>query len=591
MSTRSATIPNNATHDVVTYDLIVNGTAIDPTYEVMSISVTKEVNRIPTARIVLRDGDPAAGSFAMSETGDFIPGNQIQIKVGHDRQNATIFKGIIIKHSIKIRENGNSQLLVECKDESVKLTVGRHNRYFEDSKDSEVLETIIGEYANLTSEVDPTTLTHKELVQHYCTDWDFLLSRAEVNGKVVLVDDGKVQIKNPNTSTNPVLQAAYGTTLLELEAEMDARTQWKAVEAKSWDYGGQTLFQHETGSAPVQESGNLNGSTLAETINLDKLELRHSGQVLEEELQQWTEATMLRSRLAKIRGRAKFDGFSGIKPGQMLDLQGVGARFNGNVFVSGVRHDVANGTWHTHVQLGLSPECFHHQENIVETPAAGLLPAIPGLQIGKVVQLQNDPDGEHRILVRLPIIDNSARGVWARIASLDAGNNRGAFFRPEIDDEVIVGFVNDDPRDAIVLGMLHSSAKPAPLEAQDVNHEKGFVTRSNMRVHFHDDTKTITIDTPAGNSIKLDEQSTSIAIVDQNGNSIKMEPAGIKMESPADITIKAGGKIDINATAALTIGAAQMTISAQAAMEVKGATAKLSAPGITEITGSLVKIN
>ena len=118
------------------------------------------------------------------------------------------------------------------------------------------------------------------------------------------------------------------------------------------------------------------------------------------------------------------------------------------------------------------------------------------------------PNGENRILVRLPIIDNAAPGIWARVATLDAGENRGSFFLPELDDEVIVGFLNDDPRDAVVLGMLNSSAKPAPITAQDANHEKGFVTRSGMRVHFNDDTKTITIDTPAGNSIKLDEGST-----------------------------------------------------------------------------------
>jgi uncharacterized protein involved in type VI secretion and phage assembly len=243
------------------------------------------------------------------------------------------------------------------------------------------------------------------------------------------------------------------------------------------------------------------------------------------------------------------------------------------------------------VQFGLSPQWFHQSENIPDTAAAGLLPGVHGLQIGKVVQLQEDPDGEDRILVRLPIINNSARGIWARMASLDAGSNRGAFFRPEIEDEVIVGFVNDDPRDAIVLGMLNSSAKPAPITAQDVNHEKGFVTRSNMRVLFNDDTKTIAISTPAGNSIVLDEKSTSIVITDQNNNTIKMETSGITMDSPKDITVKAGGKIDITATAALSMSAAQMTLSAQSAMEVKGATAKLAGSGITEVTGSLVKIN
>lgn len=588
---REMLIPNPSTHDVVTYDLVIDGQAANAAYQVLSISITKEVNRIPTAKIRLRDGDAPEGSFAISDTADFVPGKVIQIKIGRDGQNTMLFKGIIIKHSLKIRANGQADLVVECKDESVKMTIGRRNHYYEESTDSQIMEEVIGRHSGLTADVEATSLEHLELVQHHCTDWDFILSRAEVNSRLVVVDDGTIQVKVPNTNGDAALSVAFGTTILEFEAEMDARTQWKSVEAQAWDYSNQGLFEHVSESTPVNENGNIDGATLAETINLDKLELRHSGQLLEAELQQWTESAMLKSRLAKIRGRAKFLGFAAIKPGELLDLQGVGERFNGKVFVSAVRHDVANGAWDTHVQFGVNPCWFHESEAIIDPPAAGLMPAIHGLQIGKVVQLQEDPDGEDRILVRLPIIDNAARGVWSRVACLDAGDDRGTFFRPEIDDEVIVGFINDDPREAIVLGMLHSSAKPAPITAQDTNHEKVYKTRSKMRLHFHDETKTITIDTPAGNSITLDEESTSIVIKDQNDNTVTMEPAGITVDSPANITINAGANIDIQAAAALTIGAAQISVSAQGPLGLEGATASLSGQGITEITGSLVTIN
>jgi uncharacterized protein involved in type VI secretion and phage assembly len=226
-----------------------------------------------------------------------------------------------------------------------------------------------------------------------------------------------------------------------------------------------------------------------------------------------------------------------------------------------------------------------------DASAAGLMGAVRGLQIGKVVQLQNDPDGEDRILVRMPVIDNTAQGIWMRVASLDAGASRGAFFRPEIGDEVIVGFINDDPRDAVVLGMLHSSARPAPISAQDVNHEKGFTTRSSMHLSFNDDTKTITIDTPAGNKIVLDEQGTKIEITDQNSNKVTMNTRGVKIESPLNIELKAGANLTLTAGGMLSIGAASLGIKADGNVSVEGAVAKLSSQGITEIKGSLVKIN
>ena len=585
-------IPVDATYNVATFDILIDNQVVDQGYQVMSISILKEVNKIPTARIIFKDGDTSEETFRISEKENFIPGKKINIKIGRDSENKQIFKGIIVKHSIRAKESGETELILECKDETVKMSIGRHSRYFEESTDSEIIEELINKYPGLTPDVEVTSHKHDEMVQNHCADWDFLMMRAENNGKLVIVDDGKINVKAPATSQDPALAVLFGSTLIDFEAEMDASGQWASVEAKSWDYAGQSLFESTTDSINITEPGNVSGEELSSAIGPERYELRHTGQAIGEELQEWTKSFLQRSRLSKIKGRAKFTGFGELKPGQMIDLQGIGARFTGKAFVSAVRQDVYNGSWYTQAQFGLKPDCFAREyKDINELGAGGLLPTIKGLQIGKVVQLENDPEGENRILVRLPIIDNSARGLWARVATLDAGANRGSFFLPEIDDEVIVGFLNDDPRDAVVLGMLNSSAKPAPITANDLNHEKAFVTRSGMKLHFNDDTKTITIETPAGNILKLDEDNSSISMEDQNGNSTKMSPSGIEIKSPTNINIEASGKIDIKAGAAMNLAAAQMGISAQSAMEVKGATAKLSSDGITEIKGSIVNIN
>ncbi len=590
-------IPVQASHNVSTFDILIDSKLVDPGYQVLSISVTKEINKIPTAKIVLQDGNSSEENFKISEEEEFLPGKSITVKAGRDGENNQLFKGIIVKHGIKVKENGKTELILDCRDEAVKMTIGRHNYYYEEIKDSEIMEEVIKRYSSLSHDVEATNISHLEMVQHHCTDWDFVLMRAEANGKLVVVDDGKLNIKAPVTGTDPAISVLFGSTLLDFEAEMDSRNQWTSVEAKSWNYGGQAMFEHTTESVGINEPGNVSGKDLAALISPQKYELRHTGQAIEEELQEWTNAIMQNSRLSKIRGRAKFIGFGDIKPGQLIELQGVGSRFEGKAFVSAIRHDVYNGSWYTQAQFGLQPDCFSHvHQNITDTPAAGLVPAINGLQIGKVVQLQDDPEGENRILVRLPIIDNSARGVWARVATLDAGSGsvnggRGSFFLPEIEDEVIVGFLNDDPREAVVLGMLNSSAKPAPITAQDDNHEKGFVTRSELRVNFNDDTKTIVIDTPAGNSIMLDEDSTSITIEDQNGNITKMNPSGIEMNSPGDIKIEASGNLDVKAGMNMTLEATQISVKASASMEVKGATTNVSADGPTTIKGSIVNIN
>ncbi len=215
--------------------------------------------------------------------------------------------------------------------------------------------------------------------------------------------------------------------------------------------------------------------------------------------------------------------------------------------------------------------------------------AIKGLQLGKVMQLQ-DPEAQNRILVRIPGIDNNAPGIWARVASIDAGNQRGAFFLPEIGDDVIVGFIDDNPLDAVVLGMFNNSKKPAPITAQNSNDKKGFTTRSKLHLMFNDNTKTIIIDTPAGNSIIMDEQSKKIEIKDQNQNIITMDASGIQMKSAKNIDIKAGANLTLNGTN-LTLNGVSLSLKADADVTVQGAAAKITSSGVTEVRGSIVKIN
>lgn len=567
-------IPTPASPSVCTFTILSEGNAVSGEYQILSIVVHNEVNRIPTATLLIRDGNAGSQEFACSDTDLFIPGKKIEIKAGYQATEDTIFKGVVVSHSLKVRQQA-SILTVVCKDEAFKMTIGQNSRYFRDQTDSDVLDDIIGQNG-LQSDVEATTLQQPEMVQFECSDWDFVLTRAEVLGKICTTDDGKLTIKAPNATQTPALTLQYGATLLEFDAELDARTQFKSVKSQGWQVSEQSLLENEDSTSTFPDAGNISPDDLAAVHGTDPLTQTHTGNLPEGELQEWTKARLLRSRLAKVRGRGRFQGYAPIKPGQTVKLQGVGARFEGVVFVSAIRHEIAEGNWTTDAQFGFDPAWFAQRYEVSHSPATALIPAISGLHIGVVTQLENDPAGEHRIMVRLPVISPDDEGIWARIATLDAGNNRGSFFRPEIDDEVIVGFLNNDPRHPVVLGACNSSAKPAPLEAKDDNHEKGFVTRSGMKWLFNDEHKNILLETPDGNKITISGEDKAIAMEDQNGNKITMDNTGITLESAKDIVLKATGDIKAEGV--------NITISANASSE-------LSASGSTTIKGGMVKIN
>ncbi|MEM6801918.1 MAG: type VI secretion system tip protein VgrG [Bacteroidota bacterium] len=581
-------IPANGTASVVDYIIRIGGEELPATFMVRSIVVSKEINRIARAKIILLDGDVAEGDFPLSNEELMLPGGEIEVLAGFESDEQLLFKGVIVKHSIKTRANAYSQLRLDCMDPSFKMTINRKNRYFTEITDTEAIEDIIAEYEGITGEIDLSEISHKELVQFESTDWAFLISRAEANGKLCFVSDGNLNIKAPDYSLDPVLTLTYGATLLEFDAEMDARDQYPAVKAFSWDYTNQELLEVEGSDPGIEEQGNFSAADLAAISGLESFDLRHSGQVVEEELQAWADACLLKSRMAKIRGRAKFQGFAGVLPGDTVLLQGVGDRFNGKSYVSAVRHEIQNGDWLTDIQLGHKPEWYMQEKN-TSSPALGLLPCIQGLQIGTVTQLGEDPEGENRILVKVPVISTEEEGVWARVATLDAGlgdgAGRGSFFLPEIEDEVIVGFLNGDPRDPVVLGMLHSSAKPAPLEASDDNHEKGFVSRSDMKLMFNDDKISLQIETPAGKKIALDEDAGELLLADENGNKIVLNSDGITIESGGTLTLKASSNLKAE-------GGANLELSAGASLKASGsAGAELTTSAVAKIEGSLVTIN
>jgi len=175
--------------------------------------------------------------------------------------------------------------------------------------------------------------------------------------------------------------------------------------------------------------------------------------------------------------------------------------------------------------------------------------------------------------------------VWARVASVDAGAERGLFIRPEIGDEVVVGFIESDPRYPVLLGMLHSSANPAPQRGSNDNHVKLYQSRSKLCLRFDDDKKTITLETPGGQKLLLDDEAKGITLSDQHGNKIVMDANGIAIESAKAFGAKTGtgAKLDVGTNF-------ELKASAQVRLEGSGGV-DVSSSGSPRSPGSLVKIN
>ncbi len=196
---------------------------------------------------------------------------------------------------------------------------------------------------------------------------------------------------------------------------------------------------------------------------------------------------------------------------------------------------------------------------------------VTGVVIG-IVTNNNDPDKLGRVKVKFPWLSDSDESTWARIAVPMAGNNRGFYFLPEVDDEVLVVFEHGDMRFPYVLGALWNGKDKPPAKNED--------GKNDVRL----------IKSRSGHTIRLTDKDgeEKIEIVDKSGkNKLVIDTATntISLSTDKDLKLSA-------AQGQITLTAQTIVIEAQSKLEVKSSgTADVQAGGPMNIKGAVVNIN
>ena len=554
-------------------------------YPVFQISVTKSVNRIDTAEIVLLDGSVTTEDFEISNSKSFAIGNSIEIKAGYEGGFLTIFKGAILKHAVKM-DDDSSYLIITAKHVAYKMAILRKNAVYKEKSDHDILDEIFRDYG-IKLTMEDTPVVHESVVQYNAMDWDFINMRADANAMLVITGDDEIVIKKPDLSGDAKLEINSGTAIFNFEAEMDGRLAFGNYEASSWNFTNQKLDVVSANTHKFDTpQGDIRASSIASRLGNEKFSLNIHSAITEESCtQEMLHAVAMRNNLSRITGKVSFPGKANIQPGDIIHFSGVGNHFNGKSIASIIKHAITSDNWQTTLHFGVDYTLFGKQFDDINTPpASSVFPAINGLQAAKVIQLEGDPLGEDRILIHLPNFTSGEVDFWARVATLDAGKERGSFFMPEIGDEVIVGFIDDNPNNAIVLGMLHSSSLPSPVKIEDTNNIKGFYSREKIKLEFNDEDKAVLVETPAGNIVKLNDKDKAIVLEDEHGNKISLDKNGITIKSSKTLALKASNNIEIEGK--------NITIKASMGLKAEGNTsAEVSSSGNTVLKGSIVQIN
>lgn len=200
---------------------------------------------------------------------------------------------------------------------------------------------------------------------------------------------------------------------------------------------------------------------------------------------------------------------------------------------------------------------------------------IHGVVVGLVTNNQ-DPEGLHRVKVKFPWLSESEESHWARVATFMAGDGRGGWFLPEVDDEVLVLFEHGDVRLPYVVGALWNGVDKAPYDNSDgENNLRAFKSRSGHELIFDDTSgaEKVEVRTRGGHQVVLDDASGSerISIVDSQGsNKVEIDSA------KGEIAVKAQTKLVLEAQMIEIKGGTTVKVNAGASLELKGAIVKIN---------------
>jgi uncharacterized protein involved in type VI secretion and phage assembly len=559
----------------------------------------------------------------------------------------TLISGEITAIEPVFADDGGVQLRIRGFDLGHRLTIGKKIRTFGDANPQIAsltelqIVTKIATESGLLAEVDMSglsSLRYHYIMQYDQSDWEFLWSRAQMLGYQVYVDGRVLKFKKAGETRNSLLPTdvpaplSWGSNLGRFEPRIVSMGQVNSASV----YG----FDPDTKKTVSSKSKSHNSNTAAKIADpLYGARSLLAGYMISDAENVMMSPEARDNSIAKVMAEAKFAehdsqfvrasgtlsiGDPRLLAGTKVAIKNVGVRFGGQYYITEARHVYRRGTYTVHFEVsGRNPYTVRHLLLGSNQPSN----KINGVVLGLVTNI-GDPQSLGRVMVKYPWMPKD-RGAelasnWARLASPGAGNGRGIFFTPEVDDEVLVAFEQGDVNYPYVVGALWNANDKPPEGAGKILDDgkkktnQRIVRSRSGHVIILDDTqgeeKIIIEDKTKKNSIVIDSKNKSMVIkaegdltLEAGGKFIMKSKQDFNLESQAKIAVSAKSSMNLEGSTGTTIktGQSQLALQAsgadlkgtkvsvqgQAQTAIQGAQTSIKGSAMVEIQGTLVKIN
>lgn len=577
----------------------IGGMPLPADWKAALVEIRVECQYQVPARLVLRFSDPGY-TLASTDKAKLGAG----VTVASPTSEATLLiDAEVTAVALEQRVGDHPELVVTGHDKSHRLGRATDVKTYLEMTYSDVVSTLASG-AGLIPATEATTLTVDYLMQAD-SGLGLLTELARRVGYDWWVDDGSLHFKKPAAGSSVSL--ALGTSLLAFSAKASGHHP-DSVTVEGWDRDQQKLVSatKESASTAVKATSDFAELAAATTEAFGSAKLLTAGLSAhsDAEASELAQAVLDRAVAASVVAQGVAVGNPALKLGVSAEVTGAGP-LSGKYPVTRVEHlfRPASG-FVTRFHAG-----DRRPATLVDTLGGGGAAATPatvhpGLSVGKVTNA-NDPKSGGRVKVKYPGLSSEYETGWARVVALGGGNNRGAVFTPEVDDEVLVAFEGGDPRQPVVVGGLFGSSSkiPTPQIQEGVVQQRGLMSRLGHKVYLLDGddpaAQAVVIQLAGGeHTIHLGKDKLSIAVptglpveITAGGSSIKFADSGALTISAPQITIKADAKISLQGATIEAAAEGQLSLQSDGQAGLKGAVVQIQSEGPLSAQGEPVSIN
>jgi phage protein D len=325
----------------------VNGSdlSFDAASDVVTVSVLEDVSAAGMFTLTVLNWDNKEMQVTWIDDDQFKEGNAVEIDMGYRDHMKTLFKGEITGVEPQFSTDRPPTLTVRGYDRRHRLMAKRKTRTFLKMRDSEIASQIAADWS-LTPDATDSRVTLDYVLQHNQSDFEFLAERARRIGYEMVVSDTTLLFRPRKNDGSPALTLTRDIELLEFSARLTTMGQVEEVAVQGWSAKNK---EDVVAKSSVGDERQM-GGTASGPAATRRAFAGSGGTTVEVPVSSQAEADQLahgwfaEMALSYVEGDGLCIGDPELRPGVLVQIDGIGKRFSGAYYLMSTEHSYRTGT-------------------------------------------------------------------------------------------------------------------------------------------------------------------------------------------------------------------------------------------------------